>query len=333
MCYNTPLYPTSKAHNYYSMSSHRDQSIRLRANPCRKWLAITTTMFLVLCRDVLPLPPVAASLALAVGPVRIWPGRHAFSWEADVDTANGIATSKEAMRASRRSSIVRHFRGTKPVPTITSTAVVTMFPSSSSSSDDKTDSNHAHDVWTLVTQRLEQYPQWLVRGAVTLGLFQAVPLPGGGCSLQDRFFGINFLSFARPLSSRFSFYKTVPTCDGAILQTRQGDCTVVLPIVGGLLALNNSAGTACLWFRLQHNESTEETKLVTEIRGYNPWLIGSRQPVPLYRKMLYLSTQSLVHAYVMWRFHRHCLHSAYKPLPAEEQPAFARSNDVAKSLH
>jgi hypothetical protein len=296
---------------------------------------------LVLTGDILALPPVTASLALSVGPIRIWPGRHAFSWEADVDTVNGIATSREVTRASRRSSIVRHFIGTKPVPvpTVTSTAVVTMVPSSS---DNNSDANNVHDVWTLVTQRLEQYPQWLVRGAVTLGLFQAVPLPGGGCSLQDRFFGINFLSFARPQSSRFSFYKTVPTRDGAILQTREGDCTVVLPIIGGLLALNNNndddnnnnnAGKGCLWFRLQHNESTEETKLVTEIRGYNPWLIGSTQPIPFYRKLLYLSTQSIVHAYVMWRFHRHCLHSAYKPMPAEEQPAFASYNDVAKSLH
>jgi hypothetical protein len=314
------------------MSSHRDQSRRLRPFTCSYWLIVTTAMLLVLTGDILALPPVAASLALAVGPIRIWPGRHAFSWEADVDTANGIATSKEVMKASRRSSIARHFICTKPVPTVTSTAVVTMFPSSS---DTHRDTNNVHDVWTLVTQRLEQYPQWLVRGAVTLGLFQAAPLPGGGWSLQDRFFGINFLSFARPQSSRFSFYKTVSTRDGAILQTREGDCTVVLPIIGGLLAQNdnNNAGKGCLWFRLQHNESTEETKLVTEIRGYNPWLIGSIQPVPLYRKLLYLSTQSIVHAYVMWRFHRHCLHSAYKPMPAEEQPAFARSNDVAKSLH
>ncbi|CAB9510159.1 expressed unknown protein [Seminavis robusta] len=276
-----------------------------------------------------------SAFALALGPIRVWPGRNSFCWEADVDCESGIASSREIMHSSPKSSIAKHFRGkssssstssldpsrfsshlSSPSPLPTTSAGVQM--SMSSSSLPSPASSAVHDVWTDVTKRLEEYPQWLVRGAVTWGLFHAVPIPGGGFSLQDRFLGINFLIFGRPHASRFSFLKTVTSKHNARLQTREGDATVTLPIIGGVLALKNGYGDrGCLWFRLQHNEALQETKMITEIRGYHPFLIGDKLPIPFFRKMIYLSTQSVIHAYVMWRFQRHCLHTPYKPTPTE----------------
>jgi hypothetical protein len=44
----------------------------------------------------------------------------------------------------------------------------------------------------------------------------------------------------------------------------------------------------------------------TNIVGYRPWLCGATKPVPALRANLYLHSQSIVHGYVMWRFHRRC---------------------------
>lgn len=244
----------------------------------RKWLLIA--LWLHIC--FLAFAVVEASFAL--GPIRLFPGRHSFVWQAAVDTPTGIATSKEILQASPRSSIVRHFQQEK-------------------------------DVWADVINRLERYPEWVVRGAVTFGLFHAVPVQEGCYSLQDRFFGINFLTFGVPRIQRFSFLETQPTQESGLKVERgAGDCTVKLPIVGGLLALSKqSRGNemGCLKFTLKHNEDDSETKLITEIQGYSPLLVGPTEPAPFYRKCLYLFTQSLIHAYVMWRFQRHCLYSNY----------------------
>jgi hypothetical protein len=45
-------------------------------------------------------------------------------------------------------------------------------------------------------------------------------------------------------------------------------------------------------------------QLTTNIVGYRPWLAGSHRPVPWFRQQIYLSTQSCVHAYIIWRFHK-----------------------------
>jgi hypothetical protein len=248
------------------------------------WLWISLCLQLCFCSS----KNVAASFHL--GPIRLRPGRHSFVWQASVDTT-GIATSKEQMLASPTSSLVKHFqRGT----------------------DLKMEER---DVWSEVVDRLEKYPEWLVRGAVTFGLFHIVRVEERGYSLQDRFFGVNFLTFGWAESQRFSMLKPVPNPDiGEEDKKRVGDCTVVLPIRGGLLALckpSRNGDMGCLKFTLRHNEALKETELVTEIQGYNPFLVGPKEPPPLYRRFMYLSVQSMVHAYVMWRFHRHCLYSSY----------------------
>lgn len=221
--------------------------------------------------------------SFVVGPIKLRPGPYSFSWQAAVDTSTGVATSVERMQASPSSNIAQHFQSgsERGVP--------------------------EPEIWSGVIDRLERYPEWLVRGAVTFGLFRAVPVQDGGCSLQDRFLGINFLTFGSPESEKH-------------LQEGLGDCTVTLPIVGGLLALrkpSRNEDMGCLKFTLEQNEALKQTQLITEIQGYSPLLVGSREPAPFYRKCLYLSTQSIIHAYVMWRFQRHCIHTSY--LQSDEQ--------------
>lgn len=230
--------------------------------------------------------------------------RYAFNWQAYVDTNSGLALSKETMHAPPKSALTRHFQ--QPPP--------------------------QQDVWADIVERLEGYPEWLARGAVTFGILQAVPVIGGGFSLRDRIFGMHLLAFGIPHTQRFSFLRpamiqpvTQETIDNntagkQILQPRIQTCTVTIPILGGLLALckdsnhnhhSHRPNMGCLKFTLKHNEASGETQLVTEIRGYSPRLLGGKEPVPWYRKCLYLSTQSILHAYVMWRFQRYCIHTRY----------------------
>jgi hypothetical protein len=113
-------------------------------------------------------------------------------------------------------------------------------------------------------------------------------------------------------------------------------CTVVLPVTGGILALhspphgrNDSArkgGGAALLFSVKKQRQVCEAVAATEpghgrasrtpsdspwrlqlssaVAGYRPALAGTSLPIPMWRKTLYLHTQAVMHAYVMWRFHR-----------------------------
>jgi len=220
----------------------------------------------------------------SLGPIRL-PGRrqNGFTWQAFVDSKTGVATSKEVtLGISDKSPLCQTFERAPPTEMGENAA------------------------WSDIVNKLEYYPKWLVRGTVTLGLFHAVPTSSdnsnnenaisnkqGGWSLQDRFFGINWLTFGPPQRQ----------------PCQVGDCTVTIPIVNGLLALDKSYG-ACLWFQVQHNQSLrQKTKILTEIHNYRPMLVGAKVgPVPFYRKWLYLLTQSLFHVYVMWRFHKYIIY-------------------------
>ena len=63
----------------------------------------------------------------------------------------------------------------------------------------------------------------------------------------------------------------------------------------------------CLRFKIRRQWQEEEPKrkfhLESQIVGYHPWLAGEA-PVSSIRKFLYLNTQSRIHAYVTYRFHR-----------------------------
>jgi hypothetical protein len=160
-----------------------------------------------------------------------------------------------------------------------------------------------------VTHKLvSQYPKWLVRPKVTFGLLRATANEtGDAIAIQPIIFDIDLLIFG-----------TVQT-----LCKKKNKYKLKLPIKGGILALTSVSEQkgkqkdyGCLTFQTTLAEDILDTKkkprsrqkficqFESEISGnYCPWVAGPA-PVPTHRKWTYLSSQSIVHAYVMWRFHQ-----------------------------
>jgi hypothetical protein len=233
-----------------------------------------------------------------LGPVRLWPAKGAYTWEAALDRESGIATAKE----------------TRAVPTGSR-----LYKSLNTTADG--------DMLRYVDNLFAPYPTWLARFPVTMGLIRAIPDKKGGFEIRDRLFGVNLLTFGRTQGQRFSFQ--TKSSKGSI-QTSQ--CTLALPITGGLLAMSspskpNGGKRGAVLFTLTKSreigaaadlDQPPETvcSISTTIGGYRPSLAGSA-PVSSIRKWAYLSTQSIVHASVMWRFHRRCWSmTSDKVLPA-----------------
>jgi hypothetical protein len=222
-----------------------------------------------------------------VGPVNMWPKMGSYSWEASVDRETGIATSKETGTIPTGSHLYRSFKSTSD-----------------------------RDLLRFTENLFSPYPTWLVKFPVTLGLLKATPDKKGGFEIRDRLFGINLISFGRTQGQRFSFQTN--TNRGP---TKTSQCTLALPITGGLLTLPdpskpNGVNRGSLLFTLTKirevgatADSDESPKMMcsitTTIGGYRPSIVGSA-PVNVFRKYTYLSTQSIVHANVMWRFRRRC---------------------------
>ena len=100
-------------------------------------------------------------------------------------------------------------------------------------------------------------------------------------------------------------------------------CCIEIPIEGGLLANVESSTTnkskkedhGCIrftWLQTKQPNKQHTKKhinhpkiiLITEIRGsYRPTLAGSKLPISNMRKVLYYSTQRMLHTYVMWKYH------------------------------
>jgi hypothetical protein len=219
-----------------------------------------------------------------LGPVRIWPNKKGgYSWEASVDRETGIATSKETGTIPTRSRLYRSLNSTSD-----------------------------RELLRFTDNLFSPYPTWLGKG-----LLKATPDKKGGFEIRDRLFGVNLISFGRTQGQRFSFQTN--TDRGP---TKTSQCTLALPITGGLLTLpdpskRNGSNRGSLLFTLTKScevgattDSDESPKTVcsisTTIAGYHPSIAGSA-PVNVFRKYTYLSTQSIVHATVMWRFRRRCL--------------------------
>ncbi|GAX29125.1 hypothetical protein FisN_7Hh277 [Fistulifera solaris] len=147
-----------------------------------------------------------------------------------------------------------------------------------------------------VKQIFHSYPTWLCRFPVSLGLLRSVRTDSGIC-IQDRIFGRDLLIFG-PAKSRLV---SIALHEGTV----QNTYSMELPIMGGLFAI--PAPRAALLFTLStiHGKDSRNSEIVTRISGYRPALIG-QPPVSGVRSALYFSTQSLVHAGVMWRFHGYC---------------------------
>lgn len=147
----------------------------------------------------------------------------------------------------------------------------------------------------LIENIFGRYPSWLAGWRVTFGLLRAVPVMDGRkgkqTAIRDSLFGVTLLSFG---PGRF--------------RARRNEYNMVIPIVGGVLALPSSKGTyGGLSFSLLQGDSNENSTVMETsiVDGYRPTIAGSA-PVSRLRAGLYRSTQSLLHAYIMSRFHHYC---------------------------
>jgi hypothetical protein len=190
-------------------------------------------------------------------------GRKRFHWSASVDRKTGVAQSQEVSYPSRlRRCKDRH-------------------------GDDSYDDTKMK---RMMIQCFLDYPRWLCKGSVTLGLLRAVPCRAAAngrnanddavWDLQLTGIGTSMLALGKP--------------------TRRSN-VVQFPFQGGLLVAQNQG---CLRFAV-----TDHGVIETNVVDYRPRLL-SNPPVHALRAVVYQRTQTLVHAYVMWRFHRYCRHCA-----------------------
>ncbi len=164
------------------------------------------------------------------------------------------------------------------------------------------------------------YPQFLSCRKVLLGLittekkFNEQKTPA--IYIRDSLFGINLLAFGEMEAKRFKENK-IDQETGCTVKTI--GVTVLISVVGGLLSRKQkdhshvashlkSLGT--LKFQLMKTLSEEpqfkdNLRIETRILDFEPAIVGY-PPVNFLRKTLYMITQRYFHAYVMWRFHRHC---------------------------
>jgi hypothetical protein len=222
-----------------------------------------------------------------------------YKWSAFLNTTTGLASSKESSIVPKSSNLARWIHSA----TTSQNSLLSQF--------EKT---------------IQTYPQWLSRTPVTFGLLRAEAGPTTGAwRLRLRLVNLELLSFG-PIRQSHGFSYRQDVSPEQSLQTSQ--CVVSLPITGGFLTTmnknnhRNEQGPLIL-FTLRHsktihndpttatttqhhNNATDTIQLQTALIHYRPTLVGSRLPVPDWRQRLYSSTQSFVHAHVMWRFHRYC---------------------------
>ena len=160
---------------------------------------------------------------------------------------------------------------------------------------------------SIARKIFQEYPSWLCQGGITLGLLKAESYSYGRnkhrVRVHDRLFGINVITFGQPTSSSLQ-----------LKHQKNNSCSattkVELPIVGGCLVsrpTDTDTCSGCLQFILQ-TSSVGVARLETGIAGdYFPALVGQPPVLPI-RAWVYQSTQSMVHSYIMWRFHQHCYH-------------------------
>lgn len=219
-----------------------------------------------------------------------------YTWSAAVDRIRGTASSKETSKVS-----------------------------CSTETRAKPKRRDLRPSTTLSRILFTEYPVWLCRGTTSLGLLQAIPLAKGGYEIRTRLWGIHLLTFGGDSGGGGMLQRLfLPVKQAAwpVVAGKAHHCcsSVVWPITGGLLALGEpkKSDMGALHFTLQtkispptsggnaRSSSSSSSSIVTAIQGYRPTLCGRQKPIHVVRSGLYLGTQSLVHAHVMWRFHRHC---------------------------
>ena len=158
------------------------------------------------------------------------------------------------------------------------------------------ESKNNRQVAAVAKDLFSDYPSWLANRGFKL--VRAVPMQKD-TAIQDPLFGVTFLIFG---TGRLSLRRAKGRVEHKF----------VLPIVGGLLARPSPKSTfGGLSFSLIQQGSRQFALDTSICDGYQPAIAGA-PPVNRVRAGVYRCTQSLLHAFVMWRFHRHCYASVPK---------------------
>lgn len=218
----------------------------------------------------------------SLGPIQLRRKRiGSFVWQAIVYRATGIAESKEISEAPCNSMLHKLLQQT---------------------ADTKEDS---HIAWSL----FRVYPEWLCRPFVSFGLLKSKSSERS-IEIHDRFFGCKLLTFGTPIA------RTIPQREESGSRPTISSFEVSIPITGGHLCRQerNSYSQQASFIvctltthreQLDKQLSLTSCRLETQLVSFRPVLTGEA-PVSPVRSWLYLLTQSTVHAYVTWRFHRRC---------------------------
>ncbi len=156
----------------------------------------------------------------------------------------------------------------------------------------------------LVKDTFQRYPSWLAGWRVTFGCLRADLVRNKSreeqeIAIKDALFGVTLLSFGQGKPSK---------------RHQRRHCQIeynyMLPIVGGFMTMTSpedSCGALSFSLISTCRDDNESFVLETSVSGYRPKFAGPA-PVSRLRAGIYRSTQSMVHAYVMWRFHHYCYH-------------------------
>jgi len=188
----------------------------------------------------------------------------------------------------------------------------------------------------IVQDVFSSYPKFLSKSSLTFGLCRSVPsdVENKDCKhhLQTSLLHLNMLTFGKPRIVHKPSPKHILIDNKSSSTEKEVVCCIEIPIEGGLLANVDSKSSTkskskkkkeedngCIRFtwlqtKQQNNNEQQDIKytkhqhpeiiLITEIRGnYHPTLAGNKLPISNMRKILYYSTQRMVHTYVMWRYH------------------------------
>ena len=250
--------------------------------------------------------------------------RRSYQWDAKLHQSTGIATSFEQ-------SIFRYKHQQPPicnVEDVDGSSSILHRPPPLSTTKKK-------QIKQIIQDIFSSYPKFLSKSSLTFGLCRSIPsdVEKEDCNhLQTSLLHLNVLTFGKTLIVKSP--KHIFIDNKALLSTeKEVVCCIEIPIEGGLLAnIESKSSTTtkskkdkdhgCIrftWLQTKqpkqpnqqqdfkkHNKyhHPEKIILITEIRGnYHPTLAGNKLPISNMRKVLYYSTQRMVHTYVMWRYH------------------------------
>ena len=264
-----------------SSTTHRDAS--------------TSTMFRRTVQQAATSPHLGNQSIMKIGPVRLWKSTPpAFVWQALVNRTTALASASESSNVPHGSPLHQALSSTKDI-----------------------------DMLRLSKNLFTSYVPWLCTGKVTLGFLKAAVLEDQSIEVRDRFIGLALLRLGKPTGTRFTERTDeVSSTRHASLKSNVKGCTSTqcvwsFPITGGLLTAPETTrmkeGLGKVVFVLKktsvHEASESDTNVQCSIRselvGYRPFVVG-RAPANVIRTGIYLGSQSMVHAWVMWRFHRRC---------------------------